>query len=115
MDGQGVAMSDQGGDFIEQLQRTGFFEQVGNLQTTLSKLSEDIAAIGDQANQRLDEMESIAAHVMAIEAVLAVLLKTHALDPDEVRAEVAKRTGDLSDYPDGSPTVQAVAADLAAG
>lgn len=101
-----------GVDFVKVLENTGFFEQVGTLQSSLSHLAEDIAAIGDQATQRLDEMESIAAHVMAIEAVLAVMLKTHPVDPDAVRAEVASRTGDIAGNPDGSPTVQAVAQDL---
>ena len=108
-------MSDQGGDFVEQLQQTGFFEQVTSLQSTLSKLSDDIADIGGQANQRLDEMESIAAHVMAIEAVLSVMLKTHPVDMADVQAEVAHRTSAISGDDGGSPTVQAVAQDIVQG
>lgn len=82
------------------------------MQSTLSKLSEDIATIGNQATQRLDEVESMAAHVMAIEAVLAVVLKSHPVDADAVKAEVLARTSAFSDDPNGSPTVQAVAADI---
>ena len=105
-------MSDQGGDFIKQLQDTGFFDQVGNLQGSLAKLSEDIATIGDQASLRLDEMESLAAHVMAIEAVLAVMLKNNTVDAEELKAMVIERTAVLSGNENGSPTVQAVAADI---
>lgn len=108
-------MSDQGSDFLKQLEGSGFFNQVEGLQTSLAKLSTDITAIGDQATQRLDEMESMAAHVMAIEAVLAVILKTHPVDADAVKAEVVRRTSAFSDDPNGSPTVQAVAADIVSG
>jgi len=105
-------MSDQGGNFLKELEGSEFLDQVGTLQSALSKLSEDISAIGDHATQRLDEVESIAAHVMAIEAVLAVMLKSHSIDPEELRAEVTARTRVCSDDPNGSPTVQAVAADI---
>ena len=107
-------MTDQGGDFIKQLQDTGFFEQVGGLQSSLSNLSEDIAAIGDQASQRLDEMENLAAHVMAIEAVLAVMMKKMPVDAEELKAMVIEHTAELTGDENGSPTVQAVAADLIA-
>lgn len=105
-------MSNNGGDFYQKLEDTGFFTQVESLQSTLSTLSEDIAAIGDQTAQRSEEMESIAAHVMAIEAVLAVLLKSVPVDADAVKAYVRERTRDVSGHADGSPTVQAVAADI---
>ena len=108
----GRYMADNGQDLVKALEATGFFEQLGTVQSSLSQLAQDIAAIGDQATQRLDEMESIAAHVMAIEAVLAVMMKSHPVDGDAVRAEVTARTADLSGNPDGSPTVQAVAQDL---
>jgi len=107
-------MNDQGGDFLKQLKDTGFFDQVGSLQGSLAHLSEDIAAIGDQASQRLDEMESLAAHVMAIEAVLAVMLQKMPVDADEVKAMVVKRTAELTGDENGSATVQAVAADIIA-
>lgn len=105
-------MSDKSGDFFENLQDSGFFAQMESLQSTLGTLSEDIATIGDQATQRMDEMESIAAHVMAIESVLAVLLKSHPIDADVLKDEVRKRTSAVTGDADGSPTVQAVAMDI---
>lgn len=105
-------MSEQTGNFFKELENTGFLDQVGTLQSALSKLSEDISTIGDHATQRLDEVESIAAHVMAIESVLAVILKSHPIDADELRNEVRERTRAFSDDQDGSPTVQAVAMDI---
>lgn len=107
-------MSENGDNFVEKLEQSGFFSQVGSLQESLGKLSEDIAAIGERSTQRLEEMESIAAHVMAVEAVLAVMLESHPVDPEAVKAKVADMTRDYGDDPDGSPTVQAVAQDLVA-
>jgi len=105
-------MSNGVNDFLKDLQDTGFFEDVGNLQGSLSKLSQDISTIGEQATQRLNEVESLAAHVMAIEAVLAVMLKSHPVDADEVKNMVAVRTSTLTGDENGSPSVQAVAADI---
>lgn len=105
-------MSEQGEDFIQKLQATGFFDQVGFLQDSLRTMSEDIAAIGDRATQRLGEVESLAAHVIALEAVLQVMLETHPVDAEAVKAKVAERTREVTDDPNGSPTVQAMAQDI---
>ena len=89
-----------------------FLDQMEPLQSLLAQLSEDITTMGEQTNKRMDEVESIAAHVMAIEAVLAVMLKTHPVDADALKAEVSARTRPFSDDPNGSPTVHAVALDI---
>lgn len=108
-------MSDERTELLGRLEDSGFFEQVGTLQESLGQLSEDIATIGDRATQRLDEMESMAAHIMAIESVLAVMLKTHPVSADDVKAMVAARTGALTGDDEGSPAVQAVAQDIIGG
>lgn len=103
-------MSEQNNEAVE----GEFLAQVGALQGTLSKLATDISDIGEKATQRLDEMESMAAHIMAIESVMAVMLKNHPVEAQDVHDMVVSRTAELSGHEDGSPSVQAVAVDILA-
>jgi hypothetical protein len=68
--------------FIEQLQATGFFEQIKNLETNLKIIAADLTSLGQTATQRLQETESLAAHVLAVESILAVMLKSNPVAAD---------------------------------
>ena len=82
--------------FIEHLEATGFFEQIKNLETNLKTIAGDLASLGQTATQRLEETESLAAHVLAVEAILSVMLKSDPVDADLVRAAVTDKTTDLT-------------------
>jgi hypothetical protein len=90
---------------IEQLERSGFFQQMGGLESNLRTLAESLKTLGDSTVERMKEVESLVAHVIAIEAVLAVLVRTHPIDPQAVRTVVKQRTGDVSADGEGSPAV----------
>lgn len=110
------SISGSGADaFVKTLEQSSFFRQMGELKENLARVSSDLATIGDRATERSEEVETLAAHVMAIEAVLSVMLKDHPVDADAVRAEVVRRSEVLSGCPEGSPTVQAVARDIVGG
>lgn len=98
--------------FVKTLEQSNFFRQMGDLKDNLARVAGDLASIGERATERSEEVEGLAAHVMAIEAVLAVVLRDHPVDGEAVRAEVARRSEVLSGCPEGSPTVQAVARDI---
>ncbi len=99
-------------NFIKTLEQSDFFNQMNDLKESLAGFAGELSTVGEGANSRAAEVETIAAHVMAIEAVLAVMLKSVPLDPDVVKAEVTSRSRALSGNPEGSPTVQAVARDI---
>lgn len=99
-------------NFIKTLEQSDFFNQMSNLKESLAGFAGELSTVGESVNSRAAEVETIAAHVMAIEAVLAVMLKSIPLDPDAVKAEVISRSQALSGSPEGSPTVQAVARDI---
>ncbi len=99
-------------NFIKTLEQSDFFNQMSDLKESLAGFAGELSTVGASVNQRAEEVETIAAHVMAIEAVLAVMLKSMPLDPEAVKAEVISRSGALSGSPEGSPTVQAVARDI---
>lgn len=98
--------------FIKTLEQSEFFQQMNDLKESLAGVSGEIAEIGERVNYRSEEVETLAAHIMAIEAVLAVVLRGVSIDPEVVKAEVASRSGAFSGNPNGSPTVQAVAQDI---
>ena len=62
-------------ELLEQLQSTGFFDQIGELEKSLKSIADDLKIVGDATIKRIEETESLVAHVLAIESILAVLLK----------------------------------------
>jgi len=109
-------MSDEtegGGDAQEavlgQLEQSGFFQQVSELEANLKAIAGDLQVLGETATQRLDETESLAAHVLAVEAILSVMLKTCPVDAEAVRALINQSTQDLTGSDDQASPVQGVA------
>ncbi len=98
--------------FIEQLEATGFFQQIRDLESSLSTIAGELQKFGQAAAQRMEETENLAAHVLAIESILAVLLKNAGVSAADVAEEVKQRTAAMSNDPDGSPAVQQIAKDL---
>ena len=78
------------------------------------RVAGELKTFGDHAVKRMDETENLAAHVLAIESILAVMLKAYPILADDLNAEVKDRTAALSGNAEGSPTVQALAADILA-
>ena len=91
--------------FIKTLEQSGFFDQIRNLESNLQNIAGDLGSIGEAATQRIEETESLAAHIIAIEAVLKVMLRTHEVDVEKVHEEVTKMTADSSGNTEGSQTV----------
>ena len=100
--------------FLELLEQSGFFRQIGVLEESLKTVAGELKTFGDHAVKRMDETENLAAHVLAIESILAVMLKAYPILADDLNAEVKDRTAALSGNAEGSPTVQALAADILA-
>jgi hypothetical protein len=82
------------------------------LEKNLKVIADQLHSFGDVVSNRMSELENLAAHVLAIEAVLAVVLREHPVDPEKLKAEVVKRTADISGNPDGSPAVHEIVSNL---
>ncbi|MBE0532480.1 MAG: hypothetical protein IH626_16770 [Rhodospirillales bacterium] len=102
-------------DVIQQLQTTGFFEQIRDLDANIKRIVGDLETLGALATERLRETENLAAHLLAVEAILAVILKTHPVDPEAVRSAIKQMTAELTGDPDGSPAVRSVVDTLLSG
>ena len=98
--------------FLKHLDDAGFFRQLTELEQSLAAIAGELKTYGDTASERMRETENLAAHVLAIEAVLATLLKTYPVDAEEVAAAVKDRTAEMSGDAEGSPTVRSLALGL---
>jgi len=111
-DANGTADAHQ--QFLELLEQSGFFQQIRSLESNLKTVAGELQSFGGNVAQRMEETENLAAHVLAIESILAVMLKAYPILADDLKTEVKDRTAALSGNADGSPTVQALAADILA-
>jgi hypothetical protein len=98
--------------FHEQLDQSGFFQQVEGLENNLKTIATDLKALGEATIQRLQETESLVAHVLGIEAVLQAILETHPVDAEKVRQIVKAKTAELVGGENGSPAVLGVVDDI---
>jgi hypothetical protein len=99
-------------DVIRQLQAAGFFEQIRDLDSNIKRIVSDLETLGTLATDRVRETENLAAHLLAVEAILAVILKTHPVDPEAVKTAIKDMTADLSGDPEGSQAVRTVVENL---
>ena len=117
---KGKAVSDQeqpaeGGThqvFLDMLENSGFFQQINALEESLKIIAGELKSFGENVNQRAAESENLAAHVLACESILAVMLKAIPIDEEDLKAEIKDRTASLTGNDNGSPTVHALALDL---
>ena len=98
--------------FLDLLEDAGFFKQINELEDSLKTIAGELQTFGENAAQRVNEVENLAAHVLAVEAVLATMLKTYPVEKDALLGEIKDRTAAMTGHENGSPTVQALALDF---
>jgi len=98
--------------FVKHLEDTGFFNQIRDLEGNLTKIADELQSFGRSAQARMEESENLAAHILAIESILAVMLRSNPIDGAALRAEVKDRTAAISGVEEGSPAVHAIAEDI---
>ena len=76
---------------IRELGLDAFVQQMAQLQGSLGKVAEGMQALGDNAQRQNQDTENLAAHILAIEAVLTVVLRQIPVDVGEVRREAQNR------------------------
>ncbi len=69
----------------------GFLEQMGQLQTSLDKIADGMEALGSSVVRQGKDTENLAAHILALEALMAVILRHIPVDIADVRNEANRR------------------------
>jgi len=98
--------------FVDMLDASGFFRQIKVLEESLGIIAGELKSFGENSKARADETENLAAHVLAMESIIAVMAKAFPVDEDAVKAEIQDRTAALTGDGGGSPTVQALALEI---
>lgn len=68
-----------------------FINQLQLLHGSLDKVAKGMDALGNSAVRQGEDTENLAAHVLAIEALLTVMLRQIPVDAAEVREEAQRR------------------------
>lgn len=113
--GDGKNPGDPSKIFIDHLEKSGFFQQIQDLEDNIRKISEDLKGLGETATQRLEETESLAAHVLAIESILTVMLKNSPISDEELAAAIAQKTNGFTQEAEGNSAVQKIAENISTG
>lgn len=98
--------------FIEHLERTGFFEQITHLETSLKSIVGEMEAFGESTNQRQGESENIAAHILAMEAVITTVMKKYPIEESDLLTEIQRQAAALTADAVANPTVEAIAINM---
>ncbi len=96
---------------IGHLEEAGFFRQIRDLEQSLKRIAGDLKHLGDTTLRGLGETESLVAHILALEAAVAVLMRATPLDPETLRASVRAEIGQrMAGFPgDGASKTDAAA------
>lgn len=95
-----------------QLGLDGFIQQMVQLQESLGKVAQGMGALGESAQRQSQDTENLAAHILAIESVLTVIMRQIPVDIAEVRAEATRRTENMAGAGDGKSVVVQLAEDI---
>ena len=89
-----------------------FFDQINEIDGNLKDLRGHLKNIGSAVDVHIDHLDDIAAHVIALEAIVTQILEKVDIDPDGAREWIKKNTSASSENEEGSQKAIAVLTDL---
>lgn len=89
-----------------------FFDQIKDLDGNIKQLRADLKNIAGAADAHFDQLDDIAAHIIALEAILVSVMKQVKVDPEEVISWVKEMTDEGGDRPDGSTKARTIVEQL---
>ncbi len=92
-DGSGGVEESVAADLLRQTGLDTLLQQLGTLQSSLDQVAGGMEALGSNAVRQGNDVENMASHVLAMEALLTVVLRQVPIDIEDVRAEVRRRSG----------------------
>ena len=85
-----------------------FFDQIKEIDGNLKDLRDHLKVIGKGVDVHFDQLDDIAAHIIALEALMAQLLKNVDVDVDAAKEWVREQTKESVGNEDGSTKAQVV-------
>ncbi|MBT3989488.1 MAG: hypothetical protein HON14_03985 [Rhodospirillaceae bacterium] len=92
-----------------------FFDEIKVVETSIKQLKTDLIAIKDGVDGHYDQLDDIAAHVIALEAVMVAVLKKTEVDAAAVKAWIVDATTGSTGEEGGSEKAQIIVDNLLEG
>jgi len=89
-----------------------FFDQIKEIDGNLKDLRDHLKDIGGAVDVHFDQLDDIAAHIIALEAVMVQVLKKVDIDADAAKEWVRVETEENTGHEGGSQKAKAVIDDL---
>ena len=91
-----------------------FFDQIKEIDTSIRALKDNLVNIGGAVDTQLDQLDDIAAHIIALEALLIQVLKTTKVDAEAAKAWVVTATETSTGKVGGSTKARLIVEQLTA-
>lgn len=79
-----------------------FFDQIKELDGNIKSLRDQLKSIGSGVDTQIDQLDDIAGHIIALEAIVVQMLKKTDIDVNAAKAWVVEQTKDSTGKPAGS-------------
>ena len=89
-----------------------FFDQIKEIDVNLKDLRDSLKNIGRGVDIHFDQLDDIAAHVIALEALIAQVIQKVDIDADGARQWIKENTASSSGNEEGSSKALVVLEDL---
>ena len=80
-----------------------FFDEIKEVEKNVADLKTDLVAIREGVEGSFDQLDDIAAHIIALEAILVEVIKKTPIDADAVKAWIVEATEETT-VEDGGKT-----------
>ena len=92
-----------------------FFDEIKEVEKNVLDLKSDLTAIKNGVEGSFDQLDDIAAHIIAIEAILVEVIKKTPIDAEAVKAWIVEATEASTGDEGGSTKTQIIVDNLLEG
>jgi hypothetical protein len=92
-----------------------FFDEIKGIEKNVGDLKVELVSIREGVEGSFDQLDDIAAHIIAIEAILVQVLKKTAVDSDAVKAWIVEATEENTAEDGGETKTQIIVDSLLKG
>ena len=85
-----------------------FFDQINEIDGNLKQLKNNLQNIGKGVDGHIDQLDDIAAHIIALEAILTQVIKKVDIDIDAAKEWIRVNTMESTGTEEGSAKAQVV-------
>ena len=89
-----------------------FFDQIKEIDGNLKDLRDQLKTIGQGVDVHIDQLDDIAAHIIALEAILLQVIKKVDIDAEAAKEWIRDNTVESTGKDEGSVKAQVVLKDL---